>query len=294
VTGDRALLDAALIGIGLAMAAGLALVVGHGAYLAARDRLLGPRLAAARAALAEAAATGRPPPGRRPRARAAAVRDAGRRVRRAPAQPGRRPQAGDHRRRARHRAGGAGGAALREPLLEAPRAGDPTAHARRRRRGRRPAASGAQAAGALRVAAGMGDPELAAAALGRVADADPRVRAGAARLLGGAGGEAAVEALERLIADCDAGVRAAAAGSLGRLHWPAGARPAAALRDPAWDVRRQAALALRAFGPFGEVLLRRALHDEDRFARDMAELALGLPEAAPTAWRPSWRRWARS
>jgi hypothetical protein len=45
------------------MAAGLALVVGHGAYLAARDRLLRPRLAAARAALAEAAATGRLPPG---------------------------------------------------------------------------------------------------------------------------------------------------------------------------------------------------------------------------------------
>jgi hypothetical protein len=60
-------------------------------------------------------------------------------------------------------------------------------------------------------------------------------------------------------------------------------------------VRRQAAaLALHAFGPVGEVLLRRALHDEDRFARDMAELALGLPEAALTAWRPSWRRWACS
>jgi hypothetical protein len=63
VIGDRVLLGAALIVIGLAIAAGLALVVGHGAYLAARDRLLGPRLAAARAALAEAAATGRLPAG---------------------------------------------------------------------------------------------------------------------------------------------------------------------------------------------------------------------------------------
>jgi HEAT repeat protein len=55
------------------------------------------------------------------------------------------------------------------------------------------------------------------------------------------------------------------------------------LRDPSWDVRRAAALALRGLGPVGEVLLRRALRDEDRFARDIATLALDLPEAVVSA-----------
>jgi hypothetical protein len=44
-------------------------------------------------------------------------------------------------------------------------------------------------------------------------------------------------------------------------------------------VRRNAALALRALGPTGELLLQRALRDEDAFARDMAQQTLDLPEA---------------
>ncbi|MCA1689563.1 MAG: HEAT repeat domain-containing protein [Actinobacteria bacterium] len=52
------------------------------------------------------------------------------------------------------------------------------------------------------------------------------------------------------------------------------------LRDPAWEVRRAAALALRSFGSPGVLLLRRALKDSDGHARDMARQTLDLPEAA--------------
>ena len=44
-------------------------------------------------------------------------------------------------------------------------------------------------------------------------------------------------------------------------------------------MRRNAALALRTLGPTGELLLQRALRDEDAFARDMAQQTLDLPEA---------------
>ena len=87
-----------------------------------------------------------------------------------------------------------------------------------------------------------------------------------------------------MLDDDDARVRTAAAASLGQLgHWPAAVSLKRCLRDPSWDVRRAAALALRGLGPVGEILLRRALRDEDRFARDMAALALDLPEAVMSA-----------
>ncbi|MCW3016357.1 MAG: rane protein of unknown function, partial [Solirubrobacterales bacterium] len=81
------------------------------------------------------------------------------------------------------------------------------------------------------------------------------------------------------LADADAGVRAAAARSLGAAgHWTAAGKLRRALGDPAWEVRRAAGLALRALGAPGEVLLRQALSDEDRFARDMARLVLELED----------------
>jgi len=52
------------------------------------------------------------------------------------------------------------------------------------------------------------------------------------------------------------------------------------LRDQAWVVRREAALALRAMGAPGTLLLRRALTSDDRFAADMAKQVLGLPGTA--------------
>jgi hypothetical protein len=133
---------------------------------------------------------------------------------------------------------------------------------------------------ALEVAARIASPALAEPAAARIADPDPRVRSWVARLLGALGGEEHAAAVVRLLDDPEPEVRAAAAVALGRLgHWPAAGAVAARLRDPAWRVRRDAALALRALGAPGELLLERALRDEDAFARDMARQTLDLPEA---------------
>lgn len=137
--------------------------------------------------------------------------------------------------------------------------------------------------GALRVARGVPAPAVAAAARQRAEHPDPRVRASVAQLLGQTGGEEGIARLERMISDEDAPTRAAAVAALGHLgHWPVAARLAGCLRDPDWEVRRQAALALLGMGAVGTVLLRRAREDEDRFSRDMARLALDLPDAAVT------------
>jgi HEAT repeat protein len=133
---------------------------------------------------------------------------------------------------------------------------------------------------ALEVAARIGDARLAAPAEGRLADPDPAVRAWAVRILGALGGERHAAAVIDRLGDPTAEVRAAAAVALGRLgHWPAATALAERLRDDAWQVRRDASLALRALGPAGQLLLQRALRDEDAFARDMARQTLDLPEA---------------
>jgi HEAT repeat protein len=106
------------------------------------------------------------------------------------------------------------------------------------------------------------------------------VRAWAVRLVGAVGGDENATAVMQRLEDPAEQVRAAAALALGRLgHWPAAPALAARLSDPSWEVRRNAALALRVLGPAGELLLGRALRDEDRFARDMARQTLDLPEA---------------
>jgi HEAT repeat protein len=135
-------------------------------------------------------------------------------------------------------------------------------------------------ASALEVATRIGDPRLAGPAQARLEDTDPVVRAWAARMLGGLGGEAHAAAVAGRLQDREPDVRAAAAVALGRLgHWPSAPAVAELLHDPDWHVRRDAGLALRALGPAGELLLRRALRDEDDFARDMAQQTLDLPEA---------------
>jgi len=73
----------------------------------------------------------------------------------------------------------------------------------------------------------------------------------------------------------------AAARGLGRMqHWQAASQLAEGLRDSAWHVRRDAGLALRSIGAPGALFLRRSLNSDDRFAADMAQLVLDLPEAA--------------
>jgi HEAT repeat protein len=102
-----------------------------------------------------------------------------------------------------------------------------------------------------------------------------------ARLLGALGGEEHAAAVRERLGDEAPEVRAAAAVALGRLgDWSSAPAVAERLRDPSWRVRRDAALALRALGPAGELLLERALRDDDEFARDIARQTLDLPEAA--------------
>ena len=72
-----------------------------------------------------------------------------------------------------------------------------------------------------------------------------------------------------------------ALASLG--HWPAAARVAALLHDPIWDVRRQAALGLRAIGAPGTIYLRRLRDSDDLVAAAVARYALDLAAAGATA-----------
>jgi len=139
----------------------------------------------------------------------------------------------------------------------------------------------------LEVAVGLADPRLFPIARERMADARPAIRTHACRLLAAIGGEQATRLLVAALDDPAAEVRTCAADGLGRLgYWAAGTDLARLLRDPSWDVRRAAALSLRGFGSAGEILLRRALSDPDRFAADMARQTLDLPSAALGA-RPS-------
>ncbi len=139
--------------------------------------------------------------------------------------------------------------------------------------------SGAVLEPALEVALSLADPRFSLPALNLCDDALPQVRALAASLLGALGGSESVDQLTALLHDSVPQVRAAAASSLGKLrHWPSAKWLAVALRDPAWIVRREAGLALRAMGSPGTLFLRQSLTDYDHFAADMAKQVLGLPE----------------
>lgn len=133
----------------------------------------------------------------------------------------------------------------------------------------------------LRVAESVAEPRFLASALRLSRAEDVGVREAAAKLLGGIAGAEAAARLVEMLADGDSHVRAAAASALGRMHyWQAGSQLAERLRDERWRVRREAGLALRAIGAPGTLLLRRAVKGDDRFAADMAQQVLDLPEAA--------------
>ena len=65
----------------------------------------------------------------------------------------------------------------------------------------------------------------------------------------------------------------------GLAHWPAAPTVAQRLHDTAWDVRRQAALTLRAFGPPGLIFLRRLRDGDDQVAAAVARYVLDLAAA---------------
>ena len=133
----------------------------------------------------------------------------------------------------------------------------------------------------LRVAETIAEPRFFESALRHSRAESAGVREAAAKLLGAIGGAEAAARLTEMLGDDDARVRAGSANALGRMHyWQAGSLLAQRLRDQRWVVRREAGLALRALGAAGTLFLRKALKGEDRFAADMAEQVLDLPEAA--------------
>ena len=141
--------------------------------------------------------------------------------------------------------------------------------------------SGEAAESGLTVAEALAGPAFLPAALRHSASQEAPVRVAAARLLGAIGDASCAARLTLLLGDSDAAVRSISARALGRMrHWQAASSLANALHDPAWRVRNEAAMALRAIGAPGALYLRRALQENDPLAADMAQLVLDLPAAA--------------
>jgi len=133
---------------------------------------------------------------------------------------------------------------------------------------------------ALEVATGLADARFLGPGLRAACDADPVVKAEAASLLAAVAGGEAEQALLGLLHDASEPVRVAATRGLGVVSsWALAPDIARQLSDPGWDVRREAALALRRLGPAGRLYLRRALADPDPYAADMARQVLDLPSA---------------
>lgn len=141
--------------------------------------------------------------------------------------------------------------------------------------------SGEPAEYGLKVAEALAGPRFLPAGIRFSTSNDPALRAHAAHLLGAIGDVSAASKLVQMLSDPDSDVRAAAARGLGRMrYWQAASSLAKSLCDSTWRVRRESALALRAVGAPGVLLLRRALKGSDKFAADMAQLILDLPSTA--------------
>lgn len=133
---------------------------------------------------------------------------------------------------------------------------------------------------ALEVAGGIAEARFLGPGLRAAGDPAPAVRAQAATLLAAVAGVEAERALLGLLHDPSEPVRVAATQGLGSISsWALAPDLAGQLRDSGWDVRREAALALRRLGPAGRLYLRRALVSSDPYAADMAHQALDLPGA---------------
>lgn len=141
--------------------------------------------------------------------------------------------------------------------------------------------SGQPAESGLRLAEALAGPPFLPAAVQFSSSDDASLRTNAANLLSAIGDASTTAILISMLSDSHAEVRAAAARGLGRMrHWPAASELAKSLCDSAWRVRRESALALRAVGAPGVLLLRRALKGSDAFAADMARMTLDLPATA--------------
>jgi HEAT repeat protein len=133
----------------------------------------------------------------------------------------------------------------------------------------------------LTVAAAMGDERFAAQAARLTTDRTPSVRALAAAVLGRIGDTDAGPSLVSLLGDDEVEVLFAATAALAKLsYWPAAADVERLLSHPQWELRKQAALALVAFGAPGLILLSVAATGEG-MAADMATQALQV-QSVPT------------
>ncbi len=140
-----------------------------------------------------------------------------------------------------------------------------------------PTADRATTLGALDVALTMADARLLPPARTLAGSPDAAVRARAVALLGALGSAEGVALVEQALDDVDPHVRLAALKALGGLsHWPAAPKVARLVLDPVWDVRRQAALCLRALGAPGTLFLRQLRVSDDLVASSVARYALDL------------------
>lgn len=136
-------------------------------------------------------------------------------------------------------------------------------------------------ASALMIARYLADARFLQEALSLVQSGSAEVVCGAARVLGAIGGAECPPVLRRLLGHEDESVRAAAIRALRHLDDRDSVEEIAGrMRDSSWSVRREAALALRALGPDGSILLRQFTSSTDRFASDMAQQVLSLPAGA--------------
>jgi hypothetical protein len=138
---------------------------------------------------------------------------------------------------------------------------------------------------ALRVAAKLSDCRFLPVALCYAADSDDGNRAAAAHVLAAIGGDAASEAVITLLEDASALVRIAALAALKKLAcWPAAKQVALCLHDPAWAVRKEAALVLLSFGSPGVLMLRcfAQEYDSDVASIALETLATGVAAGANT------------
>jgi len=137
--------------------------------------------------------------------------------------------------------------------------------------------------GALDVALTMADARLLAPARTLAGASSAGVRARAVALLGALGSAEGVALVERALTDPAPAVRQAALKALaGLAHWPAAAQVARLVHDPEWDVRRQAALCLRALGAPGAIFLRQLRGSSDAVASSVARYALDLSALGTT------------
>lgn len=131
---------------------------------------------------------------------------------------------------------------------------------------------------ALDIAAGIAEPRFSPIAERLSGATNDVLRAKATTLIAAIGGGNAVEKLRELLGDKSPSVRAAACRGVGTLkHWELAPAVGRCLRDPAWEVRRDAALALQSLGGPGQIVLRRFTEDDDAFAADMARYILEVP-----------------